>query len=84
MSGGRNIQTIDVLYCIHVKVLNSVRKKQIHTMMTLCGIARLIVRQSMFEFQFLLQIFGIKQIKTKWVIINYRDPSIFIYFCDIH
>lgn len=37
MSGGRNIQTIDMLYYMHVKVLNSVRKKKIHTMMTLYG-----------------------------------------------
>lgn len=28
MSGGRNIQTIDMLYYMHVKVLNSVRKKK--------------------------------------------------------
>lgn len=30
MSGGRNIQTIDMLYYVHVKVLNSVRKKNTH------------------------------------------------------
>lgn len=56
-----------MLYYMHLKVLYSVRKKKKKKYTPLCGIALLIVRQSMFEFQFLLQIFGIKQIVVLFV-----------------